>query len=381
MILFKNCSIADVKNGRFIDRDILIEGEKIKEVSNNIDILDENIEIIDIKNNKVFPGFIDGHSHIGMWTLNYNGNDANECIQSMTPSLRAIDGLNPQDRAFESAYKAGITTIMICPGSGNVIGGQAAIIKSCGKTIEEKLMKFPAALKVALGENPKNVYSELKMSPSSRMSTASLLREKFEKAKLYLEEKEQGKLVEYDMDLEAIIPVMKKEIPLKIHSHRSDDTITGINIAKEFGLKATLDHCTEGYLIIDKLKEVNFPIMVGPLFSFRTKDEVKNATYENPIELIRNGLNISVVSDHPFSNCEYLPIYVGLLVKYGMDYFDAIKTITINPAMALGIDNRVGSIESSKDGDLVIFDGDPLEISTKTLLTMINGRIVYRANK
>ncbi len=381
MILFKNCSIADVENKRFIDGDILIEGNKIKEISSNIDILDENIEIIDIENNKVFPGFIDGHSHIGMWTLNYNGNDANECVQPMTPALRAIDGLNPQDKAFEAAYKAGITTIMICPGSGNVIGGQAALIKSYGETVEDKLIEFPSALKVALGENPKNVYSELKMSPSSRMSTASLLRGKIKKAELYLEEKEEGKSVEYDMDLEAIIPVLRKEIPLKIHNHRSDDTITAINIAKEFNLKATLDHCTEGSLVIDELKEANFPIMVGPLFSFRTKDEVKNASYKNPIKLIDNGLNVSVTSDHPFSNCEYLPIYVGLLVRYGLDYFEAIKTITINPAKALGIDNRVGSITVGKDGDLVVFDGDPLEVSTKVLLTMINGQVVYRSNK
>lgn len=381
MILFKNCSIADVENKKFINGDILIKGKKINEISRNIDILDENIEIIDLENNKVFPGFIDGHSHIGMWTLNYNGNDANECVHPVTPALRAIDGLNPQDKIFEIAYKAGITTTMICPGSGNVIGGQAAIIKTYGKTVKEKLVKFPSALKVALGENPKNVYSELQRSPSSRMSTASLLREKLKEAVLYLEAKESGKPIEYDMDLEAIIPVLRKEIPLKIHNHRSDDTITAINIAKQFNLKATLDHCTEGSLVIDELKEVNFPIMVGPLFSFRTKDEVKNASYKNPIKLITSGLNVSVVSDHPFTNCEYLPIYVGLLVKYGLDYFEAIKTITINPAKALGIDNRVGSITEGKDGDLVVFNGDPLEVSTEVMLTMINGQIVYKSNK
>jgi len=373
MILLKNCSIANIEESKFVNGNILIDGSKIKCIDNNVDMLDEHIEIINVNNNNVFPGFIDGHSHIGMWNLNYDGNDANECVQPLTPGLRAIDGLNPCNSAFESALKRGITTMMIAPGSGNVIGGQAAIVKSYGKTVEEKLIKSPAALKVALGENPKNVYSALGKSPSSRMSTAALLRDELNKAKLYLESSD-GK---YDMDLESIIPVFKGEMPLKIHVHRADDIVTAINIAKKYNLKATIDHCTEGYLIVDELKKAGFPILVGPLFSFRSKDEVKNATYKNPIELIKNGLSVSVTSDHPFSNCEFLPIYVGLLVKYGLPYFEAIKTITINPAKALGIDDRVGSIEVGKDADLVVYDGDPLEVDTNVLLTMINGQIVY----
>ena len=373
MILLKNCSIAHIEENKFVNGNILVEGSKLKCIDNNMDMLDDHIEIINVNNNKVFPGFIDGHSHIGMWNLNHDGNDANECVEPMTPGLRAIDGLNPLDSAFESAYRRGITTMMISPGSGNVMCGQAAIVKSFGKTVEEKLIRFPAALKVALGENPKNVYSALGKSPSSRMSTAALLREKLNRARLYFENPDS----KYDMDLEAIIPVFRGEMPLKIHVHRADDIVTAINIAKEFNLKATIDHCTEGYLIVEELKRAGFPILVGPLFSFRTKDEVKNSTYKNPIELINNGLSVSVTSDHPFSNCEFLPIYVGLLVKYGLPYFEAIKTITINPAKALGIDDRVGSLEVGKDADLVVYDGDPLEVDTNVLLTMINGQIVY----
>ena len=376
MLLLKNCSIADVIKGRFIDGDILIEEGKIKYIGNNNIILNEDIKVIDIKNNKVFPGFIDAHSHIGIWNLNYDGNDANECIDPITPGLRAIDGLNPVDDIFNDAIKSGITTVMITPGSGNVICGQAAIIKTYGKSKKEIILKSPAALKMALGENPKNVYKEQKKSPSSRMGTAFLIRKKFSEAMIYMEKKKENPDL-YDIDLEPIALALKGDISIKIHAHRSDDILTAINIIKEYNLRGSIDHCTEGYLVLDELKRLDFPILVGPLFSFRTKDELKNASYENPIKLIENGLNVSFTSDHPFTNCKYLSLYVGLLVKHGLSYFDAIKTITINPAKSMGFEDRLGSIDVGKDADLVVYDGDPLEASTNTLITIIDGEIVY----
>lgn len=377
MLLLKNCNIFDSIKGRFIPGDILIEGKRIKSVKKNIIVNNLDTKVIDIKGNIVCPGFIDAHSHIGMWTLNDNGNDANECVKPLTPALRAIDGLNPHDEAFIDAYSSGITTVMICPGSGNVIGGQAAIIKTYGTSVEEMTVKSPAAMKMALGENPKNVYSALRKSPSSRMSTAFLIKDMLSKASVYYEESINGIPHEFDEELEAFLPVFKGEIPLKIHAHRLDDIMTAIRIVENFNLKYTLDHCTEGYKDIDYIKEKNVPVMLGPLFSFSTKVETKDAKKEAPGMFNEKGVLISLISDHPFMNCKYLPVYAGLLSRYGLDMIDALKALTINPAKALDIDNRVGSIEVGKDADLVVFDGEPLEITTNILLTIINGNIVY----
>lgn len=377
MLLLKNCNIFDSIKGKFFHGDILLEDKKIKNIRRNIIVNDLETKMIDIKENIVCPGFIDAHSHIGMWTLNEKGNDANECVKPLTPALRAIDGLNPHDEAFKDAYTSGITTAMICPGSGNAIGGQAAIIKTFGDSVEDMTIKSPAAMKIAFGENPKNVYSAQKKSPSSRMATAFLIEDMINKAKMYYEEEKNGIQHEYDEDLEAFKPVFRGEIPLKIHAHRLDDIMTAIRIAEEFNLNYTLDHCTEGYLQADYIKDKNVPIMLGPLFSFATKVETKNASSESPAIFNDKGALISLISDHPFMNCKFLPLYAGLLSRYGLDMIDALKALTINPARALNIDDRLGSIEEGKDADLVVFNGEPLETTTKVLMTIVNGNIVY----
>lgn len=378
MLLLKNCNIFDSIKGEFIPGDILLEDRKIKDIKRNIVVSNLETEVIDIKGNIVCPGFIDAHSHIGMWTLNDRGNDANECVKPLTPALKAVDGLNPHDEAFKDAYSSGITTAMICPGSGNAIGGQAAIIKTYGNSVEAMVIKSPAAMKLAFGENPKNVYSALKKSPSSRMSTAFLIREMINKAKMYYEEEKNGIQHYYDEELEAFKPVFKGEMPLKIHAHRLDDIMSAVRIAEEFNLKYTLDHCTEGYLQPDYIKDRNVPVILGPLFSFATKVETRNASPESPVIFNKKGVLISLMSDHPFMNCKYLPLYAGLLSRYGLDMIDALKALTINPARALNIDDRVGSIEEGKDADLVVFNGEPLETTTKVLMTIVNGNIVYR---
>ncbi|SKC65722.1 amidohydrolase [Maledivibacter halophilus] len=377
MILLKNGTIFDCDTGSYIDKDILIGDKKILQVSSNIDIHDSKIQVIDVKEKIICPGFIDAHSHIGMWTLTEKGNDANECVEPMTPTMKAIDAVNPMDTAFKDAYASGITTVMVCPGSGNAVGGQGAIIKTWGEDVEEMIVKSPAAMKMAFGENPKNVYSAQGKSPSSRMATASLIKELLTKAYMYFKEKKEGNAADYDAKLEAFIPVFEGKMPLKIHAHRADDISMAVKIAEKFNLKATLDHCTEGYLIKDYLKNKDFPVMIGPLFSFRSKDELKNASAKCAGILRDSGMLVSLISDHPFTNCKYLPLYAGLLSKYGFSQEEALKALTINPARALGIDDRIGSIEEGKDADLVIFDNEPLESLTNVVMTIINGIIVY----
>lgn len=379
MILLKNGAIFDCYTARYIYKDILISGQKILKVGCNIDIHDSKIEVIDVKEKIICPGFIDAHSHIGMWTFTDKGNDANECVKPITPTMKAIDAVNPFDPAFRDAYSSGITTVMVCPGSGNAVGGQGAIIKTWGKDVDDMIIKSHAAMKIAFGENPKNVYSIQGKSPSSRMSTSSLIEELLTKAHMYFMAKKKGDKINYDVELEAFIPVFEGEIPLKIHAHRADDILTAIRIAEKFNLKLTLEHCTEGYLVKDILKDKNYPIMIGPLFSFRSKDELKNASPECAKILSKNGMLVSLISDHPFTNCKYLPLYAGLLSKYGFSHQEALKSLTINPAKALNIDDRVGSIEEGKDADLVIFDNEPLESLTNVVMTIINGTIVYKS--
>ncbi len=378
MILLKKGQIFNVYTGCFESGDILIEGAKIKAVSSAIEFGFGMGESYDLEGALVLPGLIDAHSHIGTWTLDHNGNDANECVTPATPGLRIIDALNPRDRAFYDAYRSGITTAMIAPGSGNVIGGQCAIIKTYGKTRAEMLVKSPAALKMAFGENPKRVYAQQKLSPSSRMATAALVREALHRAQLYFQQKKRNLPAADDLDLEAFIPVFKGEIPLKVHAHRADDIMTAVSIAEEFGLRLTLEHCTEGHLIVDFLKGRRIPVMIGPSGIFRTKIETRNATLKNAAILAEAGMLVSIISDHPFENCKYLTISAGYLRKNGLDDAEALRALTINPARALGIDHRVGSIEPGKDADIAIFDGDPLETLTTVRMTLINGKIVYR---
>lgn len=373
--LIKDGNIFDVEKGYYFEGDLLIHNGKIEKIGQGINGIKID-KMIDGKGKHIFPGFIDAHSHIGMWTYTQNGNDANECVDPVTPEMRAVDGINPKDPSFQEAVEAGITTVMATPGSGNVIGGMAAILKTKGETLSKMVIKEYAALKIALGENPKNVYHAIRKTPSSRMSTAALLEENFTKAKMYFEKKQSGQIEEDDR-WEIFVPIFKKEIPLKIHAHRADDILTAIRIVEKFGLDYTLDHCTEGYMIVEELKNKKAPILLGPLFMFKTKTELKNGSSKSAQILCDAGCNISIISDHPFTNGKYLLAFVGHLVKEGLDYVEAIRMVTINPAKALGIEKRVGSIEEGKDADLVVLDGDPLELQTKICMTIINGEIVY----
>ena len=394
MLVIKNGTINTITEG-IKKSDILIKNKKIIAIKEDVEPLiseikaneiTEDLEVIDAEGRLVFPGFIDAHTHLGLWEdgMGFEGADGNEETDPITPQLNVIDGINPMDRTFKEAYQGGVTSVCTTPGSANVMGGQAIAIKTFGKRIDKMVIKNPVASKIAFGENPKSCYGHEDNTPQTRMAIAALLRENLRKAEEYLddlessEEEDGGDKPEYDIKLEALIPVLKKEIPLKAHAHRADDMFTAIRIAQEFDLKLTLDHCTEGHLIVDELLEENYPLIVGPSLSERSKIELRNLTFETAGILSNAGKDICLMTDHPVIPLQYLPICAGLAVKYGMKQEKALEAITINPAKVLGIDDRVGSIEVGKDADIVIWDGNPLEIQSNVLYTIIDGNVVYK---
>jgi imidazolonepropionase-like amidohydrolase len=339
----------------------------------------EGQQVIDAKGHLVMPGLIEAHCHIGITEekKGMEGDDCNEAVNPITPYLRAIDAINPMDAAFGDALRAGITGVMVGPGSANVVGGQFAFIKTHGRCIDQMIVKAPAAMKVAFGENPKVNYSGQNTSPSTRMAIAGMLREELTKANAYRKKKEQNPDREPDFKYECWLPVLSGEIPLKAHVHRADDILTAVRIAKEFHLRMTLDHCSEGHLIAEEIKSAGFPAIVGPDMASRNKIEVQNMAFKTAGILSRNGVLTAITTDHPVSRIQFLPICAGLAVKAGMELEDGLRAITINAAKICGVDERVGSLAVGKDADIAIYNGNPMEVFTKTLCTLINGEVVY----
>lgn len=358
---------------------VQIEGKTITKVGEmkgvkNYKKLIESEDVIDAKGGIVMPGLIDAHSHIGIMEEKKGtiGDDCNEGTKPVTPSLRAVDAINPMDAAFHEAIAAGITGVLVGPGSANVIGGQFAFIKTHGRCIDEMIVKAPAAMKAALGENPKVCYGDRDIYPSTRMANAALLRETLQKAKNY--DASNG----FNADLEAMLPVLRREIPLKVHAHRADDILTAIRIAKEFQIDITLDHCTEGHLIKEYIKESGFPAIVGTDLTSKNKIEVENMSFKTCGELNKAGVLTAITTDHPVALIQYLPICAGLSVRAGLSMEEGYKSITINAARICRVEHRVGSLEAGKDADIAIFDGNPMDTFTNTLYTIIDGVIVYR---
>ncbi len=381
MLLIQNGYIKpmagkDIKKGCIL----IDDNGKIAKVGAKITV-PEGTEIIDAGGRLVTPGCVDAHSHIGLDDefMRWEGNDYNESSDPVTPQMRAIDSIYPQDGAFASAVKGGVTTACTGPGSANVVGGTFAAIKLHGNRVDNMVVKYPLAMKCAFGENPKNCYGQSKKAmPLTRMGTASLLRETLFKAKRYYEDKEAGKNPAFDMKLEAMIPVIKGEIPLKAHAHRADDILTSIRIAKEFGVGLTLDHCTEGHLIADELAKEGLPAFVGPSFGFKSKIELRNKTFDTPAALHNAGVPISIITDAPVIPQENLPMCAALAVQAGLDMEEAWRAITINPAQQTGIGDRVGSLEEGKDADIVIWGADPMtDVGAHAYITLIDGKIVY----
>lgn len=344
---------------------------------------EEEEQVLVVKEGLILPGIIEAHCHMGITEekKGMEGDDCNETVDPLTPYLRAIDGINTMDAAFDDAVRAGITAAMIGPGSSNVVGGQFALLKTKGRRVDDLIVKAPAAMKVAFGENPKVNYSGQNKSPCTRMAIAAMLREELFEAVEYRKKKEkakeQGEEFQEDFKKECWLPVLRGEIPLKAHVHRVDDIFTAVRIAKEFHLKMTLDHCSEGHLIARELAEAGFPAIVGPDLASRSKIEVQNMAFKTAGVLNRAGVMTAITTDHPVSLIQSLPICAGLAVKAGLPLEEGYKAITIYPATICGVEDRMGSLEVGKDADIAIFDGNPMEVFTKTLYTIIDGEIVY----
>lgn len=339
-------------------------------------------QVLDVQGAWVLPGLIEAHCHMGITEekKGMEGDDCNENVQPVTPWLRAIDAINTMDAAFDDAVRAGITSAMIGPGSSNVVGGQFAFLKTHGRRIDDLIVKAPAAMKIAFGENPKVNFSGQGKSPVTRMAIAGMLREELFRAKQYVEKKKKNaKDFEEDFRLDPWVPVFEGEIPLKAHVHRVDDIFTAIRIAKEFGLSVTLDHCSEGHLVAEKLAEEGFPAIVGPDLSSRSKIEVQNMAFKTVGILNKAGVSTAITTDHPVSLIQSLPLCAGMAVKAGLSMEEGLKAITINAAKICGVADRVGSLEVGKDADIAIFDGNPMELFTRTLYTIIDGKMVYDA--
>ena len=371
--------------GEPYEGDIAIENGKIHAMGVNLDY--PNAEEINVSGCFVLPGFVDAHCHIGMWEdgIGFEGADGNDSYNPVTPELRAIDGINPFDNCFTEARAGGVTSVVTGPGSANVIGGQFVAMKTFGRSIEDMTIKFPAAMKAAFGENPKRVFSAQKTF-YTRMSIASQLRgtllDTLEYDRSIKDAKQKGeKPPKIDHSLEAMLPVVRGELPLKIHAHRADDIMTALRIAKEFNLKITLDHFTEGYMIIDRIKpcidELNAGIIIGPLLHERSKPEVRNRSLTSARTLFDNGVKFAIMTDHPVVPVQYLPVCAALAVREGLPEDAALEAITINAARIAGIDSRVGSLEVGKDADIAVFYGHPFDFRSRCAMTLINGRIVH----
>ncbi|PYG85692.1 imidazolonepropionase-like amidohydrolase [Ruminiclostridium sufflavum DSM 19573] len=390
MLLIYNGKIVTMTETDFEKGYVLIDNGKIKAVGQDINeaagILNTDVQKIDAQGGYVLPGLIDAHSHIGMWedAVGFEGDDGNESTDPVMPHLRAIDAVYHADRSFVEAYENGVTTVITGPGSANVIGGQFAALKTYGRYVDEMLLKQPVAMKVAFGENPKTIYNEKHQAPMTRMATAAILRESLFEAKEYRERlnnfksnPDEYEKPDFDFKKEALVQVLDKEIPLKAHAHRADDIMTAIRIAKEFDVGITLDHCTEGHLIKEALAEAGLPVIVGPMITDRSKIELRNQNLKTPGILSKLGIKVAIMTDHPCVPQHYLCLCAAIAAREGMDEREAMKAITINAAEITGINDRVGSIETGKDADIVIYDGNPFELKTRVQKTIINGIVVY----
>ncbi len=373
--LFKGGKVITVAKGEFIG-DVLVENGKIVKLAEKIEC--EDCEVIDITGKYLYPGFIDAHSHIGLFEEGIGFmQDGNEMTDPITPDVRAIDAYNPYDEAIPRALKGGITTVMITPGSANVIGGQTAVIKFKSNIVDKCIVKAPAGLKMALGENPKRVYGDMKKMPSTRLGIAALMRNYFMKVQDYIAKKQkaiekEGVFLDRDPKLEVGEMVLKGEIPARIHAHRAQDIVTAVRIAKEFNFKLVIEHGTEAYKVADFLKENNVPVITGP-FGFRTKIELRDATYENVKILNEKGVLCAIMVDHPVEPLEIATIHAALAQKYGAKKEDLLKMLTINPAKILEIDDKIGTIEEGKEADLVVWSGDAFDPASVVEKVFIEG--------
>ena len=379
MLLIKNGTLNTMLKDEPVKADLLAENGKIVQLAKHINE-SPDMQVIDAKGMQVYPGFIDAHSHIGISEekSGRQGDDCNESTTPVTACMRAIDAINPMDSAFHNALAVGITGAMVGPGSSNAIGGQFAFIKTDGRRVDDMIVLAPAAIKIAFGENPKVCYGTNGNMPITRMGIASLIREELFIAWQYFDDEKNGNAGPAEFETECYRELFEGKIPLKAHVHRTDDIFTAIRIAEEFGLGLTLDHCTEGHLIADKIAESGHPAIVGPSLSSRNKNEVSRLDFKTAGALSRAGVLVALTTDHPVSRIQYLPLCAALAAKEGLGETEALRAITINAAKICRVDHRLGSLEEGKDADIVIYDGSPLDVFSNAVFTVINGEVVYR---
>lgn len=384
-ILLKNCVLINFNNYSTSKKDILLRDGKIEQITDNIDFESDTLRVINVEEHYALPGFIDCHTHMGIIeeATGKLGIDNNETSNPVTPHLRAIDGINPLDISFKDAVRAGVTCVMSGPGSNNAVGGLNTVLKTYGKIIDKMVVKNPYGLKIALGEDPMSCYGNNGKCPVTRMGVTSLIRELFMRAQDYMVQKEQGKLKKRDISLEAVVPLLKGQLTLRAHAHRADDIVSVIRIAEEFNIKKlVVEHGTEAHLISDYLIEKNVPVAFGPILTPRIKMELRKRNYSSALHLVEAGVKIALITDHPYNSIDQLRSVALLAISEGLKPLDALKAITINAAQILECDDRIGKLEAGYDADIIILNGDPLDmINTKVVTTIINGEVIYERKK
>ncbi len=376
MLLIRNGYVKTITRGDLPRGDILVQDGRILAVGEHLEA-PADAGILEAEGLLVTPGLMDAHTHIGLdeEAIRWEGADYNEMSSPVTPEMRGIDGINPQDEAFRLALEGGVTCAVTGPGSANVIGGTFSAIKLHGNCVDDMILRDPVAMKAAFGENPKGCYGQHdRKKPVTRMGISALLRETLAKAQRYAQKKDAGEDQPFDFQMEAMLPVIRREIPLKCHAHRADDMLTALRIAEEFGIDITLDHCTDGHLIADILAKKGRPVLVGPSLGNKSKFELKNKTFATPGILYAAGLEVCIITDAPVIPLYYLPLVAGLAVREGLPEDAAWRAITINPAKVAGVESRVGSLEAGKDADIALFDANPLhDIQAQARAVFVDG--------
>ncbi len=358
---------------------VLIDNGKIVDVGANV-VVPSDAEVIDVSGKIVMPGFVESHSHVGIWgdSVGWEGRDFNETSEPITPHMRAIDGINPRDPAIKDVLAAGITTFMTGAGSANLIGGEWAALKPVGTIVDDMVMRYPCGLKLALGENPKRVYGDQKKSPITRMGQVALIRDAFLKAQKYAKavekaEREGTEPPDRDLRMEPLVRAMRREEKTRIHAYTVQDITNAVHIAQEFNLDPVIEHAFEAHLIADYLAREGVSVSTGPFHIGRQKKEMEQMTFAAPGILARAGVNVAIHMDTTGSTV-LLPIFAGLAVRAGMAEEDALKSITINAAKVSGLDDRVGSLEKGKDADVIVLSGHPFDLMTHVERVFVDGK-------
>ncbi|MED1203424.1 amidohydrolase [Heyndrickxia acidicola] len=373
MLVLKNVNGYDGRGGLLQNAAIFIENGRFGKIGEYVRT-PEGCEVLDMAGMILTPGLIDVHTHLGVQEqgVGVEGRDYNETSSAVTPQVRTLDGINPMETGFIDARQAGVTTVQVMPGSANVIGGETVVLKTAGDIVDEMVLKCPAGLKAATGENPKREHGQKGRPPVTRMGIAALLREELIKTQDYLEERKKGK-AERNLGLETLAKVLNKEIPMRIHAHRADDIATVLRLKREFDFNLTIEHCTEGHLIAPFIAKHQVRVSVGPTMSARSKVELANKGWHTLVALAEAGVPFSITTDHPIVSIEHLMACVILAVKAGVREELALQAVTLNAALHLGVEDRVGSVEEGKDADFVVWSGDPFDLRSRVLMTFING--------